>query len=95
MRAILIREYGEPESLKIEDIPEFTGGDDEVLIDVHAIGINYPDLLVISGRYQTLPPRPFSPDKDAAGVTIAIPPGDTECRMKSLRSTAPTRSSAT
>jgi NADPH2:quinone reductase len=72
MRAILIREHGIPETLTIEDVSTPTVGDDEVLIDVHAIGVNYPDLLVISGQYQILPPRPFSPGKDAAGVVAAV-----------------------
>lgn len=72
MRAILIREHGIPETLTIEDVSTPTVGDDEVLIDVHAIGVNYPDLLVISGQYQILPPRPFSPGKDVAGVVAAV-----------------------
>jgi NADPH2:quinone reductase len=72
MRAILIREHGEPETLNVEEAPSPSCGDDEVLIDVHAIGVNYPDLLVIGGQYQILPPRPFSPGKDAAGVVVAV-----------------------
>ena len=43
-----------------------------MLIDVHAAAVNYPDLLVVSGRYQILPPLPFTPGKDAAGVVRAI-----------------------
>ncbi|HZW19982.1 NADPH:quinone oxidoreductase family protein [Noviherbaspirillum sp.] len=80
MRAILIREHGEPESLKIEDVPTPAIGDDEVLIDVSAIGVNYPDLLVIGGQYQILPPRPFSPGKDAAGVVAAAGSRVTSCK---------------
>jgi NADPH2:quinone reductase len=80
MRAILIREHGEPDSLTIEDISSRACGDDEVLIDVHAIGINYPDLLVISGQYQILPPRPFSPGKDAAGIVVAVGKLVTTCK---------------
>lgn len=80
MRAILIREHGEPASLKIEEIPLRAVGSDEVLVDVHAIGINYPDLLVIRGQYQILPPRPFSPGKDAAGVVRAVGKNVTTCK---------------
>ena len=72
MRAVMIREHGAPETLKFEEVAAPTFGDDEVLIDVHAVGVNYPDLLVISGQYQILPPRPFSPGKDAAGVISAV-----------------------
>lgn len=80
MRAILIREHGEPDSLKIEEIPTSAVAEDEVLIDVHAISINYPDLLVITGKYQILPPRPFSPGKDAAGVVRAVGKKVTTCK---------------
>jgi len=72
MRAILIREHGAPETLKVEDVATPAVSDDDVLINVHAIGVNYPDLLVIAGQYQILPPRPFSPGKDAAGVVAAV-----------------------
>ena len=72
MRAILIREHGLPETLMVEDVATPAVADNSVLIDVHAIGVNYPDLLVIAGQYQILPPRPFSPGKDAAGVVAAV-----------------------
>jgi NADPH2:quinone reductase len=72
MRAILIREHGIPETLKIEEVPTPILSDDGVLINVHAIGVNYPDLLVIAGQYQILAPRPFSPGKDAAGIVAAV-----------------------
>lgn len=81
MRAILIREHGEPETLRIEELPTPSFGDDDVLIDVHAIGVNYPDLLVIGGQYQILPPRPFSPGKDAAGVVAAVGRNVKSCKL--------------
>jgi NADPH2:quinone reductase len=74
MRAVLIREHGAPETLQVEDIETPKVGPGHVLIDVHAIGVNYPDLLVISGQYQILPKRPFSPGKDAAGVVVSVGP---------------------
>jgi NADPH2:quinone reductase len=51
----------------------------EVLIDVHAASINFPDLLVIGGSYQKLPATPFSPGKDLAGVVAAVGEGVTTC----------------
>lgn len=72
MRAVLIREHGDPDSMSIEQIPAPLVGADDILLKVHAAGVNYPDLLVISGQYQILPPRPFSPGKDAAGVVLAV-----------------------
>lgn len=72
MRAVLIREHGEPSSLRVEHLPTPSCSDDEVLVDIHAIGVNYPDLLVIGGQYQILPKRPFVPGKDAAGTVKAV-----------------------
>lgn len=72
MKAVLIREFGEPASLQVEEVPDPVCGEDDVLIDVKAAGVNFPDLLVIEGKYQILPPRPFSPGKDVAGVVRAV-----------------------
>lgn len=68
MKAVLIRDFGPPETLHVETLPDPVCGKDQVLIDVTAAGVNFPDLLVISGKYQILPPLPFSPGKDVAGV---------------------------
>lgn len=81
MRAVLIKEHGSPETLTIEHIPTPSYQDDELLVQVQAIGINYPDLLVISGQYQILPPTPFVPGKDAAGIVIAVGAQVTHCKV--------------
>ena len=79
----MIRSFGPISTLGSNDSPglhqveacnDLSPGPGEVLIDVHAAAVNYPDLLVISGRYQILPPLPFTPGKDAAGVVRAIGP---------------------
>jgi NADPH:quinone reductase len=49
-----------------------------VLVDVEAAGINFPDILTVAGTYQLLPPRPFTPGKDFAGVVRAVGDGVTE-----------------
>lgn len=72
MRAVVLREFGPPESLKIEDIPSPAPGPDEVLVDVHAVGVNFVDLLVITGKYQFLPERPFTPGKLPAGIVRQV-----------------------
>ena len=72
MKAVLIHEFGEPASLRVEEVPDPVPSDEEVLIDVKATGVNFPDLLVIQGKYQILPPRPFSPGKDVAGIVRAV-----------------------
>ncbi len=72
MKAIVVREFGPPESIRVEEFPSPQPGDDEVLIDVHAAGVNFPDMLVMAGKYQVLPPRPFVPGKECAGVVAAV-----------------------
>jgi NADPH2:quinone reductase len=72
MRAVVVREFGTPESLAIEEVASPQPGPDEILIDVHAVGVNFVDLLVIGGTYQFLPPRPFTPGKLPAGNVVAV-----------------------
>jgi NADPH2:quinone reductase len=72
MRAVVVHEFGTPESLSIEDVAGPQAGPDEILIDVRAVGVNFVDLLVIGGTYQFLPPRPFTPGKLPAGQVIAV-----------------------
>ena len=77
MRAVAVREHGPFRSPRLETVPDPVPGRGEVVIDARAIGVNYPDLLVIEGKYQFLPPRPFSPGKEVAGVVSAVGPGVT------------------
>ena len=81
MKALVIKEFGPPESLKVADwsVPEPAAG--EVRIDVHAAGINFPDMLQIEGKYQFLPALPFVPGKECAGVIGAVGPGVTSMKM--------------
>lgn len=72
MRAVVVHEFGAPESLPIEEIASPQPKPDEILIDVHAVGVNFVDLLVIGGTYQFLPPRPFTPGKLPAGRVIGV-----------------------
>src|SRR5688572_25119444 len=72
MRALVVHEHGPIENLKLEPFPEPRPAPNEVLIDVHATSVNFPDLLVIGGTYQKLPPRPFVPGKDLAGTIAAL-----------------------
>lgn len=80
MRAILVREHGDPATQRVEKVESPAYGDDEVLVDIHAAGVNFPDLLVIGGQYQILPPRPFVPGKDGAGVVRAVGRKVTSCK---------------
>ena len=81
MRAIVVREFGPPEGMAIEGWPTPEPGPGQIRVDVHAIDVNYPDLLVIGGKYQILPARPFVPGKDAAGVVSAVGQGTRHCKV--------------
>jgi NADPH:quinone reductase-like Zn-dependent oxidoreductase len=59
----------------ITDVPDPLPGPNQILIDVGAADANYPDLLVIEGRYQVKPPLPFVPGKAAAGTVAVLGPG--------------------
>jgi NADPH:quinone reductase-like Zn-dependent oxidoreductase len=75
VRALLVEDFGGPESLVLADVEAPAPGPGEVVVQAHAIGVNFPDLLVIGGTYQVLPERPFSPGKEVAGVVAATGPG--------------------
>lgn len=74
MKAMVCRAFGPPDVLRFEDWPTPTPGPGEVAVAARAIGVNYPDLLVVAGQYQLLPPFPFVPGKELAGVVTAIGP---------------------
>jgi NADPH2:quinone reductase len=72
MKAVLCKAYGPPESLVIEEIPAPEPAAGEVLLDVHASALNFPDVLMIEGKYQSQPPFPFSPGGEVAGTIAAL-----------------------
>jgi NADPH:quinone reductase len=78
MRSYQVHEHGEPSIMRIEQVPDLTPGPGQLLVDVQAAGINYPDILTVAGTYQLLPQRPFTPGKDFAGVVRAVGTGVTE-----------------
>jgi NADPH2:quinone reductase len=80
MRAVVIHEFGPIESLKIEEWPDPEIGPDEVLIETHAIGVNYPDALMLRGLYQKRAPLPFVPGRDLAGVVREVGAEVTRCK---------------
>ena len=75
MRALLCKKTGPPEDLVIEEVADPVPGRGEVVIDVRAAGINFPDLLIVKGKYQFTPTLPFSPGGEVAGQVAAIGEG--------------------
>ncbi|WP_027502446.1 NADPH:quinone oxidoreductase family protein [Rhodococcus sp. UNC363MFTsu5.1] len=72
MKAQLCEALGEPAGLRYTDIDDSAPGPGEVLIEVHAAGVNFPDGLIVAGTYQTKPPLPFVPGSEAAGIVRAV-----------------------
>ncbi len=75
MQAILCRAYGPPNTLVMDEAPEPHAGPGQVVIDVHAAGVNFPDVLLIQGLYQVKPPLPFSPGVEVAGIVSEVGEG--------------------
>ncbi|KUI47589.1 NADPH:quinone oxidoreductase [Mycobacterium sp. GA-1199] len=79
MRAIVCREYCQPEDLVLDELPDPTPQPGQVVIRVRAAAVNYPDVLLIGGNYQVKVPPPFSPGSEMAGEVIAVGDG-VDCR---------------
>lgn len=77
MKALLCKAWGGPEDLVMENVASPEPGAGQVRIDVHAAGLNFPDLLMIAGKYQFKPEFPFSPGMEVGGVVSAIGDGVT------------------
>ncbi|HAJ03961.1 MULTISPECIES: NADPH:quinone oxidoreductase family protein [unclassified Brevundimonas] len=75
MRAVLSKAPGGPETLVVEEVSDPTPKAGEVVIEVRAVGINFPDTLIIEDKYQFRPQRPFAPGAEVAGVVEAIGEG--------------------
>jgi NADPH2:quinone reductase len=80
MRALLSHQPGGPDSLVLADLPGPTPAAGEVVIDVAACAVNFPDVLIIEDKYQFKPPRPFAPGSEVAGVVKAAGAGVGEFR---------------
>ncbi|GAB1411972.1 MAG: NADPH:quinone oxidoreductase family protein [Zoogloeaceae bacterium] len=75
MKALLCAEYGPLEKLAVEDMPSPTAGPGQVVVDVKAAALNFPDALMVQGLYQVKPPLPFSPGAEVAGLVKAVGQG--------------------
>jgi NADPH2:quinone reductase len=78
MRAVVCKEFGPPESLRVEEVAAPVVGAGKVLIEVRAAGVNYPDVLIIQNKYQFKPPLPFTPGGEVAGVVKEVGEGVTD-----------------
>ena len=72
MKAIRVQQFGDPSVMKLEQVPDESPGPGQVLVDVKAVGVNPVDTYIRSGQYAALPPLPYTPGSDAAGVVAAV-----------------------
>ncbi|MGD2131364.1 MAG: NADPH:quinone oxidoreductase family protein [Maricaulaceae bacterium] len=75
MKALLSTSVGGPDTLTLGDAPDPAPGAGEVVIDVKACGVNFPDFLIIQDMYQFKPERPFAPGGEVSGVVSALGEG--------------------
>ena len=75
MRAVVCRAYGPPEDLVVDDVADPTPGPGQLVVRVHAAAVNFPDVLLIAGKYQVKIPMPFTPGSELAGEVIAAGEG--------------------
>jgi NADPH:quinone reductase len=80
MRAIRCHRYGPPDTLTLDELPDLQPQAGEVVIDVKAAAVNFPDVLIIENKYQLKPPLPFTPGAEVAGVVRAVGAGVTQLR---------------
>jgi NADPH2:quinone reductase len=71
MKAVTVHSFGPHESARVDDMPDAEAGSGQVLVEVYASDVSFPDLLMIEGAYQKKPALPFSPGMAAAGRVIA------------------------
>ena len=72
MKALLCKSYGPPENLSLEEVADLEPLPGEVIVDVYAASLNFPDTLQIQGKYQFQPPMPFSPGSEVGGIISAV-----------------------
>jgi NADPH2:quinone reductase len=75
MKAIVVHEFGGPEVLKLEEVPTPKPAAGQVLVRIHAAGVNPYDTYMRAGTYAVKPPLPYTPGSDAAGVIEAVGDG--------------------
>lgn len=81
MKAVLSTVVGGPETLELSELPDPVAGPGQVLIDVKACGVNYPDVLIIEDKYQFKPTRPFAPGGEVSGLIAAVGEGVTKFKV--------------
>jgi NADPH2:quinone reductase len=77
MRAVICKAFGPPENLVVEEVPQPTPGPGQVLVEVKAAAVTFPDTLMLEDKYQFKAPPPYTPGGEVAGVVAALGEGVT------------------
>ena len=80
MKAVLCKELGLPEKLVVEEVPSPKAAHGQIVLSVKACGVNFPDTLIIQGKYQFKPELPFSPGGEVAGIVKEVGEGVTRVK---------------
>lgn len=72
MKAVVCEAWGNPDALAVKELQDLEAGAGEVVIDVHAAGVNFPDVLIVQGKYQFKPALPFVPGSEVSGVIRSV-----------------------
>jgi NADPH2:quinone reductase len=75
MKAIRVQQFGEPQVLQIAEVPDLVPGPGQIVVSVRAAGVNPVETYIRAGQYAKLPPLPYTPGTDAAGVIAALGEG--------------------
>ncbi len=75
MKAVVCKDWGPPDSLVVEEIADLAPAAGQVVVDVKAAGVNFPDVLTVQGKYQVKPELPFTPGNEFAGIVRAVGDG--------------------
>jgi NADPH:quinone reductase len=72
MKAIVVKQFGEPSVMKIEEVPDLKAGPGQVVVRIHAAGVNPVETYIRAGVYPRMPTLPYTPGMDGAGVVMSI-----------------------
>lgn len=81
MKALLSTATGGPETLELGEVARPTPGKGQMVVDVKACAVNFPDVLIIEDKYQFKPQRPFAPGGEVAGIVAEVGEGVTDFKV--------------